>query len=819
MRIAGLGYQLPSRNSVYGKRVREQLQRIGLLRSSGHEHFTGSLIIPVIDQSGNVKQVYGRKVSRDTKLRKGTALHLYLPGPHVGVFNHSCLAAYEEIILCESLIDALTFIQAGYENVTTTYGANGLTDELIESLQAHRVRRLLLAYDRDSAGDQAAMKHAQRFKDLGIESYRIELPKGMDANEYSLNVQPADKALGVVIRSAVLLESVGRSIDSSADLAASDLKQVVDSPLAPVTVDIEQAVEAEVSDTEVTIKLGDRDYRVRGLEKNTSYEVLKVNLLVRCGDGYHVDVVDLYQAKPREGYIRCAASELKVKESILKTDMGKVLLKLEGLQEDRLKQSARTEQSKTLSAEEHRAAMRLLKTPDLLAKIKNDVEALGIVGETSNALVAYLGGVSRKLSKPLAVLIQSSSAAGKSSLMDAVLSLMPEEERVQYSAMTGQSLYYMGSVDLQHKILAIAEEEGAHQASYALKLLHSEGEISIASTGKDPQTGRLETQAYTVQGPVQLLMTTTALEIDEELLNRCVVLSVNESREQTQAIHDQQRYKRTLEGLLQQHSADDIKQLHQNAQSLLKPLSVVNPYADQLTFVSSQTRMRRDHEKYLTLIDAMALLHQHQREIHSIVRGDTEIEYIEVELPDIEQANQLAHEVLGRTLDELPPQTRRLLGLIYDHVQAVCSEQQIEQNAYRFSRKFIRDVTGWGDTQLKVHLSRLAELEYVLIHRGGRGQSFEYELCYQGENDNGTGRVLNLLDVEKLNYDAPRSGLAPGRSAPGRGVVGPQSGGGRDDKNGAIALSTSLLADEGETRSTIAIQGVKKSASHRRVQA
>ena len=69
------------------------------------------------------------------------------------------------------------------------------------------------------------------------------------------------------------------------------------------------------------------------------------------------------------------------------------------------------------------------------------------------------------LDKPLAILIQSTSAAGKSTLMDGLLSLMPERERVHYSAMTGQSLFYLGEGDLRHKILAIAEEEGVRQAA------------------------------------------------------------------------------------------------------------------------------------------------------------------------------------------------------------------------------------------------------------------------------------------------------------------------------------------------------------------
>ena len=69
--------------------------------------------------------------------------------------------------------------------------------------------------------------------------------------------------------------------------------------------------------------------------------------------------------------------------------------------------------------------------------------------------------VDRLLHTPLAVVVQSGSAAGKSTLTDAVLSLMPEEHRLSVSAVTGQSLFYLGKTQLAHKVLAVAEAEGA----------------------------------------------------------------------------------------------------------------------------------------------------------------------------------------------------------------------------------------------------------------------------------------------------------------------------------------------------------------------
>jgi DNA primase len=231
---------------------------------------------------------------------------------------------------------------------------------------------------------------------------------------------------------------------------------------------------------------------------------------------------------------------------------------------------------------EREEALELLRDPKLLERIGEDLGRVGLVGELDNKLVAYLAATSRKLEEPLAVVIQSSSAAGKSSLMDAVLSLMPEEERVQYSAMTGQSLFYMSGQDLKHKVLAIVEEEGAERASYALKLLQSEGELTIASTGKDPATGRLVTHTYRVEGPVSIMLTTTAIEVDEELLNRCLVLTVDEGREQTRAIHERQRRSQTIEGKIEREERTRIRRTHRNAQRLLRPIFVANPYAPEL---------------------------------------------------------------------------------------------------------------------------------------------------------------------------------------------------------------------------------------------
>jgi DNA primase len=821
-----LGLRLPEKNRKAGAQIREQLTHLGLYRASGHEHFNGSLIVPVLNENGDVVEMYGRKLLDN--LRVGTPKHLYLPANQTrgrGVFNVQALMGSKEIILCESLIDALTLWSAGYRHVTSAYGVEGLTQEHVAAFKRYGTQRVLIAFDRDEAGDRGADKVSALLMSQGIECFRVQWPKGMDANEFALKVQPAAKALGTLLRQAVWLGkgtaasgAIEGAIETKPTLAVElvappalamsavslaagfeegELKKAATKenlsakplpekpptteqpiaatvtptepvlPASPLPSSLASELVCERTENEIVLTLGTQNgertsvaprvYRVRGLAKNQSFELLKINLLVSCNESLYVDTLDLYSAKQRASYVTHASLELQVREDIIKSDVGRVLLKLEALQEASITQTLQAPVLPAMSAADQENALHWLQSPNVLQRIADDLSACGLVGERTNKIVGYLAAVSRKLDKPLGVVVQSSSASGKTSLMDAVLAMVPDEDKIKYSAMTGQSLFYMGAMNLKHKVLAIVEEEGANRASYALKLLQSEGELTMASTGKDPHSGNLVTQAYRVEGPVALLLTTTARDVDEELMNRCLVLAVDEARAQTRSIHALQRERRTLAGLAAQQQKKQLLHLHQNAQRLLKPLAVLNPYAPYLTFPDQSTRLRRDHEKYLTLIDTIALLHQHQRPIHvfenAAKKGDSDtadrIEYIEVQLSDIEQANAIATEVLGRSLDELPTQTRRLLHALNEFVQAQAQVQGIAVSAVRFTRRSAREALAWGDTQLRVHLERLVALEYVLMYRQGGGGHYEYELAYELADEH-TAQVLGLIAIDTL---------------------------------------------------------------------
>ena len=260
--------------------------------------------------------------------------------------------------------------------------------------------------------------------------------------------------------------------------------------------------------------------------------------------------------------------------------------------------------------------------------------------------------------------------------------------------------------------------------------------------------------------------------------------------------------------------SDHVLSAHRAAQTLLRPLAVVNPYAEQLTFASDRVRLRRDHVKYLALIDAIALLHQHQRPVCTIEVDGAAVEYIEVTQADIALANRLAHAVLGRSLDELPPQTRRVLAALDAWVTQQIAGTDTPRVDVQFTRRTVRGVLGLSDTQLRVHLDRLVQLEYVLPHAGKQGQLYSYSLRFDGDAETSAPQLagLGVSESEESeptsrgaeptsrgsdpNFAPPSRGVRGGIAAPSRGAESPRKP--KQDK--ASSVPAAVIAGKPRSR-------------------
>ena len=703
--------------------VIKSLKKIGILNSKGNEIFYNCVTFPLYDTNGTIVNLYGRNIDEDNEVS-----HLYLPGVRTGLLNRHAVKRSQSIILTESIIDALTLYDQGFKNVIPTYGVNGILDDHL-FLFNRKVKEVYLVFDADEAGRKGAEAAAMRLKEKSITPYIVNLRAAGTAGGGMKDVNIFFKRHTPEEFEKLLKEANPDSLEQSDNV--SKRKQSL----------------YKKTDLGFIVGYSERQYDIKGIQRgDTQLKVtIKASKEVEGNLPFELSTIDLYSSRSRIWFAKLCADLFTASEELIKEDLSKILALVEGYQP---KEKKNTEQQAT--KEEKAEAFRFLKNPEIFSEILDDLEILGVTGEKTNKLVGYLSSISRKLDEPLSVLIQSRSAAGKSTLQDAVLSLVPDEDYVKYTRITDQALFYKEEDSLVHKILAIEEEEGMGGAAYSIRNIQSSKKITVAATGKDPGTGKMRTEEYTVNGPVSVMITTTAAELEGETASRFIFLTIDESSKMTEAIHRMQRESETLEGLIKKKKSDTIINKHHTAQRFLKPLHVVNPYSKYLSYPNQSLRTRRDHKKYLGLIRSIAYLYQYQRKIKTVDVEGEPVKYIEVILDDIDRANKLANEVLGQSLDELASPSRTLLSAIYRMIKELSEKQDIPLDEVYFTRRMIREYTGWTDWQVRTHIKQLEEMEYLYVRIGARGKEYAYALNYHGQGEEDGKCFLNLTPVVEI---------------------------------------------------------------------
>jgi hypothetical protein len=658
--------------------LQKDLRALGLLDGQGQETLSGCVVFPWFNESGDCAGLYGLKV--------GSGKAVMVSGMVTGVWNWQTLKRGRSVILVSSLLDALFLSQAGFKEVLWTQTTPTLSQDHLRLFQRCGTKEIYLTFE--------SPEILAQLKEEEVAAYSVKLPP--------LPVEPS------------VIEWALREANHQTPIRSVELKKRESSGL-------------EKNESGFSIQYGNRRYEIKGVEKSKT----KLKVTVKASPAgedkrFYLDSVDLYSHRSRVLFAKACSVYFEEEAELVQEDLGKLIEVAERFEPEDIQKVP----AFTMTKEQEGEALTFLKDPNLLTRILEDFETCGYTGEEANKLMGYLAAVSRKLEDPLSVLVQSRSAAGKSTLQDAVLRFV-----------------------LSHKLLAIEEEAGAREASYSIRNLQSAKSLSIATTGKDPVTGKLKTAEYQVKGPVALMLTTTSVDMDYETQNRFITLTIDESKGMTERILENQRVLETLAGMKQRREQDKVTVKHQNAQRLLKPLAVVNPYALKLTFPADSLRARRDHKKYLGIIKTIAFLHQYQREVKSYSIEGENVSYIEVELSDIEKANRLAGEILGQTVGELSAPSRALLGIVRQMVRAHGKDKAI----YRFTRRDIREFSGWSDFQVKTHIQELTDLEYLYSVTGKKGKEYVYELVsVSGEkmpngNEDEKPFLTGLTKVEALN--------------------------------------------------------------------
>jgi DNA primase len=364
-------------------------------------------------------------------------------------------------------------------------------------------------------------------------------------------------------------------------------------------------------------------------------------------------------------------------------------------------------------------AIDFLTQPGLVERIIDDITVLGCIGEDRNKLLVYLVATSRKMDTPLACIIRGDSSAGKSHLAETVIKLTPDEEKEILTRTTKQALFYQDEDNpLTNKLVYIRESSGCEEAAYNIRTLLSEKELRL----KRPVG--IKSEEFIVKGPIAYIETSADETVEAQKATRVFEIWTDDSNEHTSEIHKHQREQYTFSGLELKQKSVEIVELHHKAQKLLKPVCIAIPYAKQIEFSTKRTRSRRDQQKFLDLICAIAFLHQYQRN-HIRQNGK---EYVEATIEDYTLAYGLVDLIFFQTMDEYGAKSRELLDGIIDMVRKRSEKEQKQLQDVIFTRVDIVNSMGWSLRQVRTYIKELEELEALKIVSGGKGKEYQYRM-------------------------------------------------------------------------------------------
>jgi DNA primase len=670
------------------------LKETGIFTQQGNEHFKGCIVVPLTDTDKRTLSFYGRKIDPDSKIQ-----HLYLPGEHKAVFNEKAYQVYDSIILTESVIDALSLITVGIQNVSCIYGTQGLAKLHIAKLHEHAIREVVLALDKDTAGKEATEKYTQV---LVNEGFAVKTIKPVGAKDWNESLVDGFLEKGEVLSSIKDAESVkpaptGRSFRKT------------DSGLVLTHNELEYTVKSE----------------------NASY---RQSIKCTFGEDVYYDRVDLFSARSRSSFANSIAKLFDIPSKQVEKDLIALLEYLEDA-----KQEQEEAEEIVLTEEDKALGLSFLKNPNLFDEIIQDTETLGYVGEETNKKLMYLAATSRLLDDPISILILSESGSGKSYLVDTIKRLMPPEDVIDVTSLSDQALNYMG--DLEHKFMSLSEAVHKDVIEHQLREMVSNKKLSRLVTKKDEKTGTMKAEQVTVKAIVSLVMSSTNYDVNPENASRSFVIYADESTEQTRRIFAKQSHNRQIQqSSARKQEIPEIVRKHVSAQRMLKTYSIDNGFDTSEYFPGSMMRFRRDYNRFLDLIDSVCFLRQYQKK----VKEHNGVLYLVCDDTDYEIARSLMVDgILRSGVTELPQGAVFLYETIRTYVRGRAEKAGLSGEEISFCQRDIRDYGDLSNMYVKRNLRALVEYEYI-VKRGGtsRGSRAHY-------------RLVKDEDIQALSFHIP----------------------------------------------------------------
>jgi DNA primase len=705
----------------------DSMVKVGLLKplpAKGYKVWAKDCILfPLKNADNKISSLYGRSITNNEDSR-----HFYLPnrtGLYPGYPNKETI----KLILTESIIDAASLLQqpaiTEQYSVLALYGTNGLTEEHQQAIVSlPSLSEIILLLNADDAGRAATQKHYNTLKQLLPEILitHVMLPDGEDVNSI-LQTHDDPKCLHDLIESRqeffVSIEKASIEKKNPQPAVAMHAAEITTPPT------LQQQTKLTTINPELLVYDNcELRIEVLGGIKITGLDRLRVTLKVQHKERLTQPVwhsLDLYNHGQREQAITTITDVLETPTSTTSNTLAELTSALENYRLQRIEAlQPKQESRQELTYVQRQAAINELQKPNLLQRTSQLISLSGIVGETSNALIAYLVYNTRKQPVPLHVMFLGASGSGKTYLQERISELIPAEDKIEITQITENALYYFKQHELAQKLILIEDLDGAMAVFYPLRELQTKRRISKTVTLKDNK-GNLKTITLTVEGPVSVSGCTTKEKVYEDNANRCILLYTDMSKDQDKRINEYQT--KLAAGEINRNREQQYKELFQNMQRVLRPIHIINPYAKYIQLPEQVFKPRRTMTLLLGFIEAVTFYYQYQREVKKDASGQL---YIETTITDIEEAFTLLKDVLFSKSDELAQATRHF----FESLKSLLHDQQRESITARELRKTLR----LAPTTLKRYLFELERYGYIK-GKGNRYRSYEYSVTDYQEYD------------------------------------------------------------------------------------
>ncbi|MEM7107049.1 MAG: hypothetical protein AAF519_02400 [Bacteroidota bacterium] len=444
--------------------------------------------------------------------------------------------------------------------------------------------------------------------------------------------------------------------------------------------------------------------------------------------------LDLYNDTQVEKLIRKIAERLEIGTSVVAAALTDLTDELEKYRLEEIeKQNQEQDKRKFLTPEEIKEAKAYLKAPNLIERTKEDIGKAGVIGEEDNRLLMYLIFTSRKRDNPLHVISLGSSGIGKTHLQEKVGALIPEEDKLEITTLSGNAFYYFGQQELRNKLILIEDLDGTDEVLYPLREIKSKKQVTKTVVIKNTK-GETRTVTLKVEGPVCVSGCTTKESLYEDNANRSFLIYIDESKEQDAKIMAYQR--KLSAGKIDLAEEHQLQEQFKNRQRVLQPVTIRNPFAEQLLIPDEVFKPRRTNAHYLAFIEAVTFYHQYQRE--SEADSQTGEMYINTTLEDIQIANQLMKKVLIQKSDPLNEACRKYLEWLKTWLKM--------EKKSSFTNKEVRQVIRINPSNQKRYMVQLQDFDYIRKVQGEKGKTHHYEITSLEEYEKLKEGISSILD-------------------------------------------------------------------------